>query len=258
MYRINTSTAAPGGLFTEGDPSGSIPATVVSAAWFNDVQEELIAILAAAGIAPAQATQTQVLAALRLLFADIGGSAGQRFKAAAAQAGDEAVTRDQGDGRFAALAGLATQKFKIAAGVAADEAVRVDQLATKAAKNGDAAQLFAVANPVANADAANKGWVEGQLGRTEFFANPLPAANVWILAEKTTLGTVCFSTGGNYLYLAVHLADAADGLNSRVIGFFHNLHPGTGSIPVFVVAGRYYKFVPVATTITIFSGIYLG
>lgn len=70
MHRIDSSTATPDNRFTEGDPTIPIPATTVRAAWLNSVQEELIAILAAAGIAPDKAKNTQVVDAINALIPD--------------------------------------------------------------------------------------------------------------------------------------------------------------------------------------------
>lgn len=75
MFRIDNDTAiavkpAPAaagtpGYFTNGDPVGGVEATVLEADWLNNVQEELISVLAAAGIAPDKANAAQLLAALR-------------------------------------------------------------------------------------------------------------------------------------------------------------------------------------------------
>lgn len=64
MHRVDTSTAvavmpaaeAPGvpGFFTKGDPVGGLPATVLGQDFLNMVQEELIAVLVAAGMTPDQ------------------------------------------------------------------------------------------------------------------------------------------------------------------------------------------------------------
>ena len=70
MHRIDSSTATPDNRFTEGDPTIPVPATTVTAAWLNGVQEELLAILTAAGIAPDKANNAQVLAAILKLIAD--------------------------------------------------------------------------------------------------------------------------------------------------------------------------------------------
>jgi hypothetical protein len=68
MHRIDGPGATPGHLFTEGDPVGGVEATTVTDDWLNDVQEELISILTAAGIAPVKGTQTQVLEAIRTIM----------------------------------------------------------------------------------------------------------------------------------------------------------------------------------------------
>lgn len=79
MHRIDGTTAstilpapkpigAPG-FFTAGTVGGQA-ATIVEADWLNTVQEELLAILAAAAIAPSKATNTQVIAAILQLIAN--------------------------------------------------------------------------------------------------------------------------------------------------------------------------------------------
>lgn len=67
MFPINGPGATADNKFTEGDPISGVPATVVTANFMNDIQAELLNILTAAGIAPAQATPTQVLTALQTL-----------------------------------------------------------------------------------------------------------------------------------------------------------------------------------------------
>lgn len=77
MFRIDHDTAvsvmptpsAPGtpGYFTKGDPTGGIPATVVTEDWANTIQEELMSILSAASIAPDKTATNQVLLALQAL-----------------------------------------------------------------------------------------------------------------------------------------------------------------------------------------------
>ena len=70
MHRIDSSTATPDNRFTEGDPTIPVAATTVTAAWLNAMQEEAIAVLAAAEIAPDKANNAQVLAAILKLIAD--------------------------------------------------------------------------------------------------------------------------------------------------------------------------------------------
>ena len=70
MHRIDSSTATPDNRFTEGDPTIPVAATTVTAAWLNAMQEEAVAVLAAAGIAPDKANNAQMLAAILKLIAD--------------------------------------------------------------------------------------------------------------------------------------------------------------------------------------------
>lgn len=80
MHRVDTSTAvatmpAPGaagtpGYFTEGNPLSGTPATIPGQAWLNAIQEELVAILVAAGISPSKTNNAQVLAAIQALIAE--------------------------------------------------------------------------------------------------------------------------------------------------------------------------------------------
>ncbi|WP_273523902.1 phage tail protein [Mailhella massiliensis] len=55
------------GYFFGGDPNTGKQATVVTAAWLNMVQEELLAVVTAAGIEPDALTRDQVLQAIRFL-----------------------------------------------------------------------------------------------------------------------------------------------------------------------------------------------
>ncbi|WVR18346.1 hypothetical protein y223_00066 [Bordetella phage PY223] len=83
MFRIDHPTAVavqpvPGaagtpGFFTEGDPVGGIAPTVVTGDWANMVQEELMSILTAAGIAPDKAANAQVLAAIQAIIGSVPG-----------------------------------------------------------------------------------------------------------------------------------------------------------------------------------------
>lgn len=77
MFRVDTPTAVANlpaqneagdpGYFTKGNPSSGLAATVPGQDWYNIVQEELIAIILAAGLTPAKATTNQVLEAIKLL-----------------------------------------------------------------------------------------------------------------------------------------------------------------------------------------------
>ncbi|WP_244107990.1 hypothetical protein [Burkholderia diffusa] len=84
MYRIDDATAATSlpvpeaagteGYFTEGNPATSTPATKVRGSWLNMIQEELCAILAAAGISRSKTSYNQVNLALQKMYAPVAGT----------------------------------------------------------------------------------------------------------------------------------------------------------------------------------------
>lgn len=69
MHRIDGPGATADHKFTDGDPVGGVPATVVTDDWLNEIQEEIMSVLAAASIAPVKGTQNQLLGAIRALAA---------------------------------------------------------------------------------------------------------------------------------------------------------------------------------------------
>lgn len=95
MFRIDSAGATQDNQFTEGDPSLGTPATVVSAAWLNAVQEELVKVITTAGIALDKAKTDQLLTGLQALFAAKAGSAAQVFAVAAAASAEHAVRLGQ-------------------------------------------------------------------------------------------------------------------------------------------------------------------
>ena len=58
------------GYFTEGDPSESIPATVVTADWANAVQEEIVGVIEGAGLTLDKEDSGQLLEAITTLIED--------------------------------------------------------------------------------------------------------------------------------------------------------------------------------------------
>jgi len=76
MHRIDAPGATVGNLFTEGNPSLSIPATEVSADWLNDTQEEIVNVIEGQGITLIKGVQTQLNEALFNMI----GAGGQSFK----------------------------------------------------------------------------------------------------------------------------------------------------------------------------------
>lgn len=69
MHRIDGAGATIDGLFTEGDPTTAIPATTVTAAWLNAVQEEIAAVVEGAGLALNKPDNGQLSAAIAALIA---------------------------------------------------------------------------------------------------------------------------------------------------------------------------------------------
>ena len=69
MYPID-GPGAVDGQFTDGSPSTGQEATMVTAAWLNRIQEELLAIVLAAGITPDSEDNAQVLAAISSVLGD--------------------------------------------------------------------------------------------------------------------------------------------------------------------------------------------
>ncbi|WP_197970195.1 hypothetical protein [Escherichia coli] len=68
MPAVKPVVSAVTSFFTEG--GNGVPPTYPGPDWFNIIQSELLAILAAAGISPDKASNVQLLAAMRALFLD--------------------------------------------------------------------------------------------------------------------------------------------------------------------------------------------
>ena len=66
MHRID-GPGAVNSLFTEGDPTVPQMATVVTAAWLNDIQENLVRLVEAADITPVKGDYDQLRQALAIL-----------------------------------------------------------------------------------------------------------------------------------------------------------------------------------------------
>ncbi len=105
MFRIDDATAASSlptpetagteGYFTEGNPTAGTPATNVRGSWLNMIQEELCAILAAAGITRSKTTYNQVNTALRGMYSSVVGSARNVSMAVATASASGTLTADE-------------------------------------------------------------------------------------------------------------------------------------------------------------------
>ncbi|MBR8221315.1 hypothetical protein [Burkholderia ambifaria] len=105
MYRIDDATAATSlpapeaagteGYFTEGNPATGTPATKVRGSWLNMLQEELCAILAAAGIARSKTTYNQVNSALQKMYSPVVGTARNLVMSVTSASATATLTADQ-------------------------------------------------------------------------------------------------------------------------------------------------------------------
>lgn len=64
MHRIDGPGATVDKKFTEGDPAGGVQATVVTDDWLNDVQENIMKVLSAAGVTAVKGRDQDLLDAL--------------------------------------------------------------------------------------------------------------------------------------------------------------------------------------------------
>jgi hypothetical protein len=65
MFYIDGPGATVDHKFTDGDPAAGVAATTVTDDWANDVQQEILNVITAAGIVPAKGIQDQLLKAIR-------------------------------------------------------------------------------------------------------------------------------------------------------------------------------------------------
>lgn len=67
MHKIDGYGATTDGHFVEGDPTTGRPSTWLTADWTNAIQDELIGVLDAAGVAPNKANNLQLVASIKKL-----------------------------------------------------------------------------------------------------------------------------------------------------------------------------------------------
>jgi hypothetical protein len=109
MHRIDGPGATVDKKFTEGDPVGGVQATVVTAAWMNDVQEELVSVLSAGGVAPVKGVQDQLLRAIRTMSTGAVGTATNLKMTVPTASASATVTADQ----VVVGAGLGGQAYRL-------------------------------------------------------------------------------------------------------------------------------------------------
>lgn len=75
MHRIDGPGHTPSFMFTEGDPVSGVEATTMTDDWANDVQENIMAVLAAAGVTAVKGRAADLVDAIQSLIST-GGSLG--------------------------------------------------------------------------------------------------------------------------------------------------------------------------------------
>jgi len=120
MFRIDDATAATSlptpetagteGYFTEGNPTAGTPATNVRGSWLNMIQEELCAILAAAGITRSKTTYNQVNGALQKMYSPVVGTVRNLGMSITAASASGTLTADE----IVVESALGGQPFKLA------------------------------------------------------------------------------------------------------------------------------------------------
>jgi hypothetical protein len=200
MDRISTLTKVldlfgigkPG--FRDGDLATGVVSTDLNAAWFNGVQEELLAIIEAAGIAPSAATYTQVAKALQ---------AGKLWSAAAVGTAD-AITATYNPGVTALTNGMTLNVRATAANTTAAPTFTPASgtIAAKTIVKGAGAALVA-------GDIAGGGhWVELQYDSTlDKWVLRNPALGVSVLTQA--VGDARYATQTGFQQNSYSVAAAA-------------------------------------------------
>ncbi|MDH1088851.1 hypothetical protein N5C79_20320 [Pantoea brenneri] len=155
MQKISniTATATKDGLFTNGSVASGVSPTILDAAWFNTIQNELVAIVQEGGLTLDPANDAQVLQAINVLLASralLGGNVDQQFFVKEPTMDGHAVTLGKMNAELAkkaASGGNQYQKFLVK-GVTDDSNAAAAMwqltqgLAGKAAYNGSEWQVF--------------------------------------------------------------------------------------------------------------------
>lgn len=101
MHRIDHATAAPGNLFTEGNPATATPATTVTDDWLNDVQGNICEVVETAGLALVKGDYTQLRQAIQaMLIASQKAVIINNATFEASVSNGEVVRWDSGNSRF--------------------------------------------------------------------------------------------------------------------------------------------------------------
>lgn len=95
MHRIDGPGATVNHLFTDGDPVSGTQATIVTDDWLNDLQENVISVLIAAGVTPVKGRSSDLLDSLRKLSTSVVGGALNARMTLASAAASATLTADE-------------------------------------------------------------------------------------------------------------------------------------------------------------------
>ncbi|UVL42555.1 hypothetical protein LOY55_10835 [Pseudomonas sp. B21-040] len=95
MHRIDGPGATVDNKFTDGDPVAGIQATMVTDDWANDVQENIMAVLLAAGVSPTKGRAADLLDSIRGISTMMAGEARNIKMSVAAASASGTLTADQ-------------------------------------------------------------------------------------------------------------------------------------------------------------------
>jgi hypothetical protein len=143
------AAAGTQGFFTGGNPGAGQPATVVDADWLNMIQSELVNVVTAAGETPSKTTYNQVLAALKSMFAPVGGIASNVSMTVSAQSATATLTADE----IIVETALGGQTYRLAS---FNQTINLGTtggggMDTGAAPNSGFVALYAIYNPTTGA-----------------------------------------------------------------------------------------------------------
>ncbi|QNB11554.1 hypothetical protein G5S35_08155 [Paraburkholderia tropica] len=99
-YPQDESVGLVNGKFVDENETTAQVGSLIPASWANSLTDELINVIEAGGLIPAEGTLTQLLTALQALFAKLTGDVANVFSVAPATKAEHAMQLQQAVGRF--------------------------------------------------------------------------------------------------------------------------------------------------------------
>jgi hypothetical protein len=187
MLRIDDATAAAAlptpealgteGYFTEGNPGGGVPATILRASWLNRVQELLRSVVAGAGITPTKTDYGLLMQAIRR-------AAGANVSALTANA---TLTADQ-----AGLVAVSAAASAVTLTLPAANAAGGLPMAFEIARTDTSANTLTVQRAGADTIEGTTSFAIPVSGRLRLRSN---GVNSWSVVAEAAIGRSLASTG---------------------------------------------------------------